>query len=927
MGPPATSGQAFGDGLFIQGDQQVSFAPASGQTLTIAGAIADQTGSGGTGANAGAGGVLVDGGGTVVLDAANSYTGGTTINAGTLEVASGGTAGSGTIGFGGAAATLRLDAPVVGVNTFANALSGIAGGDQIDLAGLAFSAAAGAPSLLGGILTVFGNGGSEELEVTAVTASSFVTSSDGVGGTMVTATGDTAPTITQVAPAVVEHSQTTEIATVTPGAPGDVLQIQQTGGSGAVSLLSVGGAEEVIYTAPASVVSSGTDAVSYTVSDQSGLSANGTATVQLDSGPSVATGGALIIGHGQMQDVTALLDSLVTPGLSGDAETITVATAQLGQAVLAAGDVAYTAPAAGSDAIAFSITDQLGGSASGTVAVTVDPGPVALDGSLTIGHNQATDVTALIDGLISTGLAGDTETVTSVTGNAVLTGGTVTYTSPSTGPDSFTYTATDQLGDAASGTVAVTVDPGPAAGALSSTLNLDASADLTAAILGADTAGLPGDTLSLSAVDTSGTAGSVSLVDGELTYVANGSILNRIPANGSFTDHFRYTVTDELGDTAENTVTVTVINPATIINGPSKGHATIQGTPGADVITAFGAGNTIFSNGGNDVIKAGTSQATVYVGTGSDTVTLAGTGNLVQGFPTGTPAAGGDVTVTGKANTGSVFLGDGQDVVTITGNQDVAVLGNGNDQVTWSGSRNLAELGNGGDQIMMAGNQNVANLGDGADLVTMTGNQNLAELGNGSDQVTMTGNLNVAELGDGNNQVTLSGSRIQITAADGDNMVSAIGGAATVTLGHGTNTVTVTDSHNTLMLGSGTDIVNAATHDTITLNATNLELNGGTGATVFIGSGPASIDDLSSAMLAKVGPGSGNVAIADLFKDAKSLIDLIGGVGGYHSASAAVAALTMDGSGGTMLSLGGSGQIDFVGTSKSFLTAAHFRIG
>jgi hypothetical protein len=79
------NGSAFGGGVFLQGDQTLTFAPGAGQTETVSGVIADQTGSGGTGSNAGAGSVVMDGAGTLVLAAANSFTGGLTIDQGTVD--------------------------------------------------------------------------------------------------------------------------------------------------------------------------------------------------------------------------------------------------------------------------------------------------------------------------------------------------------------------------------------------------------------------------------------------------------------------------------------------------------------------------------------------------------------------------------------------------------------------------------------------------------------------------------------------------------------------------------------------------------------------------------------------------------------------------------------------------------------------------
>jgi hypothetical protein len=103
-------GDGLGSGIFLQGDQSVTFAPAANQTVTISGVIADQSGSGGTGNNAGSGSVIMDGAGTLVLAADNmpgsssdpdhgGFTGGITIEAGTVDLTAAGAAGSGAITF------------------------------------------------------------------------------------------------------------------------------------------------------------------------------------------------------------------------------------------------------------------------------------------------------------------------------------------------------------------------------------------------------------------------------------------------------------------------------------------------------------------------------------------------------------------------------------------------------------------------------------------------------------------------------------------------------------------------------------------------------------------------------------------------------------------------------------------------------------
>jgi hypothetical protein len=196
-------GQALGDGIFIQGG--TTAAPATitfgtdqtaSQITSISGAIADQGGNGGAGA------LQIQGAGTVKLAAVNTYTGGTTIDSGVLEIAAGASAGSGAIAFGGTA-ILRLDATPVSGATYADALTNIADGDQLDLRGLAY--APGATAVFSGsTLTVSSGGTTEKFTLDDPGTGFFSVTSDGNGatpGTLVTGvTG--APTMSVATPPV-----------------------------------------------------------------------------------------------------------------------------------------------------------------------------------------------------------------------------------------------------------------------------------------------------------------------------------------------------------------------------------------------------------------------------------------------------------------------------------------------------------------------------------------------------------------------------------------------------------------------------------------------------------------------------------------------------------------------------------------------------
>src|SRR5208282_4831695 len=93
---------------------------------------------------------------------------------------------------------------------------------------------------------------------------------------------------------------------------------------------------------------------------------------------------------------------------------------------------------------------------------------------------------------------------------------------PSTAADTITLNANDSLGGHATpAMIAVTVDPGPTAGNAHLYIAPSQSFDLTNPLLALDTPGLPGDTLTLTAVGAS-TKGTVTLntKNGDLSYTA-----------------------------------------------------------------------------------------------------------------------------------------------------------------------------------------------------------------------------------------------------------------------------------------------------------------------------------------------------------------------------------------------------------------------
>jgi hypothetical protein len=165
------------------------------------------------------------------------------------------------------------------------------------------------------------------------------------------------------------------------------------------------------------------------------------------------------------------------------------------------------ANASGTAVFSYQIRDQLGDlSAVISDTLTVDPGPSVTDAT-TPGEKIAHGATTPI-GTATPGLGGDTLTLTQLSGSAAgtvtLNGGTINFApANASGTAAFSYQIRDQLGDlSAVISDTLTVDPGPMAGNAHVYIIPGQTVDLTSLLLSLDTPGLPGDTLTLSAVGT-----------------------------------------------------------------------------------------------------------------------------------------------------------------------------------------------------------------------------------------------------------------------------------------------------------------------------------------------------------------------------------------------------------------------------------------
>ncbi len=316
----------------------------------------------------------------------------------------------------------------------------------------------------------------------------------------------------------------------------------------------------------------GPDSFTYTVSDGAKTDV-GTVTVTVNSVNDVPIAGSDT--DTTAEDTTVDVDVLAndTDVDVGDTLSISSPTGAVhGTTTVVSGKVRYV-PALnfdGTDTFTYTVSDGHGGTADGTVTVTITPvndDPVAVHDDFRVDedlpHPQQLNVLATdsdVDGDALTITAAGPATKGTVTISTDETAGKFLLYKPFTnksGDDTFPYTISDGHGGQATGTVTVTIggenDP---PNAVNDLVSVPEGAGPTVVDVLANDSDPDGDLFTILS-KTNGAHGTVSIT-------GNGTGLKYNPAgNYVGTDTFRYTLDDGHGDTDQATVKVTVLRDKT----------------------------------------------------------------------------------------------------------------------------------------------------------------------------------------------------------------------------------------------------------------------------------------------------------------------------------------------------------------------------
>ena len=302
---------------------------------------------------------------------------------------------------------------------------------------------------------------------------------------------------------------------------------------------------------------SGTDIITYTLSDGNGGSTTATVIVTVigtNDSPVMMNDSTTVSQNSSSNSINVLAND---SDPDGDSLTVTTATATNGTVTINAdGTLGYVPNDgfSGADTITYTVSDGNGGTGTATVAVTVNQNngvPVAVNDSATVNQDSGSNSINVLAN--DSDPDGDSLTVTTAT----ATNGTVTINADGTlgyipndgfsGADTITYIVSDGNGGMGTGTVTVIVNAPPIAVDDSITISEDTSG-ITFDVLSNDS---DPDGDSLSGMSATSDNGTVTInPDGTLNFIPDPDF--------SGTAVITYSVSDGNGGIATATVTVEV---------------------------------------------------------------------------------------------------------------------------------------------------------------------------------------------------------------------------------------------------------------------------------------------------------------------------------------------------------------------------------
>lgn len=414
-------------------------------------------------------------------------------------------------------------------------------------------------------------------------------------------------------------------------------------------------------------------------------------------------------------------------------------------------------------------------------------------------------------------------------------------------------------------------DPSPVAANDSVAVNEDATTgNLWTQLLGNDTDPDAGDVLTISAVDTSATLGSV-VFDPEtqtLRYIADANSFDSIPAGETVNDSFTYTVSDDAGNTSTATVTVTVtgVDDGVALTGTNAAN-TLTGTVDSDILNGLGGNDTLIGNGGNDLLDGGIGSDTMTGGMGDDTYYVDAAGDVVVELD----GEGDDRVIASRtwvlgagAAVETVEALAGSRVINLTGNEFANTL-IGNDAANRLDGKAGADRmigGNGNDVYVVDDAGDVVDEADGSGIDTVEASVNFT-LDADIERLTLT---TQGLTGTGNalaNIINGSAGGDTIFGADGADRLFGNAGDDVLHGGDDADTIEGGEGADQVFGDGGNDRLNGEEGDDLLYGGEgNDRLDGGVGADVLTGGEGNDIylvDDANDAVVELAGQGTDTV--------------------------------------------------------------------